>query len=78
MYRGRSVTLIFSQTSIERQNNLSKGASTQPYLFVFIQVNSTMLLGDLGKLDTDITVWLPEKTTYMFIIMFFIFKYNLR
>lgn len=46
-----------------RQNNLRKLASMQPYLFVFIQVNSTMLLGDLRKLDTDITVLLPVKTT---------------
>lgn len=33
------------------------------YLFIFIQVNPTMLLGDLRKLDTNIAVRLPVKMT---------------
>lgn len=31
------------------------------YLFVFIQVNLAMLLGDLRKLNTNITIRLPIK-----------------
>lgn len=29
------------------------------YLFIFIQVNSAVLLRDLGKLNTNVTVSLP-------------------